>query len=303
MAPVRVVFAVASLVMLPSLTVGLTVGQLPNQQFASPQLPYAQNLIGSPQQLQMDSAQIPYAQGLMGLSQQTASTEIPYASLISSPRQPASPPIPYGQSLIESSFPAQQYINPNPAMLYARSPTLSQASILALQAQLATQHTNEVQLQEEMLRMSRSQPEAGADEEQKLQELQKQLANTTAVNDRLHVELTQAQDEETQKAKDLFDAQEQVSILQDKLRAADQSAKEYAKQNQDMKNLQMAQESEQRAEKSQALRVMKEVQMAQERVKRTEEILRSLLPRMPAAVKSGAVDASNVGSPGTEQVQ
>merc|ERR1719181_1841666 len=91
---------------------------------------------------------------------------------------------------------------------------------------------------------------------------EEQLANSTAVNDALRIKLGQVQDEETQKVKELSDAQTQVSTLQEKVQAAAQGAKQDEQQN------------------LRALRVMKDVQVAQAKVQRTEEILRSIVPRL-----------------------
>jgi len=276
MASVRFTLVAASLMALPSLTAQQQqfLGY-PSQQLASPQIPYAQSLIASPQQLQMDTMQVPSAQVVTGSPQQIASMQNPYAGFMSLPRQPASPP---------SSFLMQQRPPPNlnPAMLYSESAS-QQSTILALQLQLATEHSKEVQLantaseqQEEMTRMKQAQQEEMTRMNRSFEE---QLANSTAVNDALRIKLGQVQDEETQKVKELSDAQ-----------AAVQGAKQVEQQN------------------LRALRVMKDVQVAQAKVQRTEEILRSIVPRLllhrpsQTVLNSAKVDASDAGPAGKEQL-
>jgi len=291
MASVRFTLVAASLMALPSLTAQQQqfLGY-PSQQLASPQIPYAQSLIASPQQLQMDTMQVPSAQVVTGSPQQIASMQNPYAGFMSLPRQPASPP---------SSFLMQQRPPPNlnPAMLYSESAS-QQSTILALQLQLATEHSKEVQLantaseqQEEMTRMKQAQQEEMTRMNRSFEE---QLANSTAVNDALRIKLGQVQDEETQKVKELSDAQAQVSALQEKVQAAQAKRAEGAKQD-EQQNLR-------------ALRVMKDVQVAQAKVQRTEEILRSIVPRLllhrpsQTVLNSAKVDASDAGPAGKEQL-
>lgn len=212
--------------------------------------------------------QMPNAQSFLDFSQLPGSPQMSFAQspLGLPPQPPASPQIPYGQSLIGSSF-FQQQLAPNPA-LYG-PPASLQSFVLALQAELATEHRNELQLaglaaekEQELLRMNQNfthmsmLAETGAEQDRRLHE---QLANATAMNDVLHKELAKVRD---RRAEELSDDQAQVSTLQEKLQIAEQQAKQ----------------SE--VVRSRALRIMKDVQVAQEKVQRTEDIIRNLVPSL-----------------------
>jgi len=161
--------------------------------------------------------------------------------------------VPYSQGLIASPHSAQE------------GAASMEATIVALQTQLTAERINEIQLanvaaqkQEEMRRVNESfahiltLSEVGARQERELQE---QLANATSKNEGLKAELRKARE------KDLRDEGE-VTRLRDEAREASHNVK----QNEFLQK--------------RAVHVMQDVQAAQEKVRRTEEIIRSLLPRL-----------------------
>jgi len=178
---------------------------------------------------------------------------------------------PYAQVLAGSPYSAQQAPSRSFAMLAGASGASGQdtasmgATIAALQTQLTTERLNEAQLasvaasrQEEMRRVNESFAsiltfaEAGAEHEH---QLQAQLANATAKNEALQVELGKARARESEN-------DGEVSRLREEAREAEQDVKQGI------------------FLQKRAANVMHDVQAAQDKVRRTEEIIRSLLPKL-----------------------
>jgi len=260
------------LVKLPGLTVARGAEDIYNQQPFYNQQPLYNNPQPSPALPSWLTAKPAYSQEAAQASPQN-NIQMPTQQLLDlSGQQLAGQEMEYTQGLGASSYAAQQ----NAASM--------EAQITTLQAQLARERTNEIQLvnlvthkNQELQRANASfarilnLAETGSELEHELRTL---LANATAKNEGLQEELRKANGEALLK-------EGEVAKWRDEAKEAEQQVKQSAF---------LAKRTE---------HVMQDVKAAQAKVRRTEEIIHSLLPRLEPQLHAPADAATYRVAPET----